>query len=50
MNEADLKNASDRTTALHEESREKLHHANSTGIISGIRHDLNRIERKGQEA
>ncbi len=50
VNEADLKNTSDRITALHKESREKLNHANSTGIISGIRHDLEGIERKEQKA
>jgi hypothetical protein len=45
MNEADLRNASKRITALHKESREKLHRIH-TGIISGIRHDLEGTERE----
>jgi hypothetical protein len=40
VNEDDLKNASDKITELHKESREKIDRAKSTGIISGIRAEL----------
>ncbi len=44
VNEADLKNASDRITALHKESREKIQRANSTGMISGIPANLKQTD------
>jgi len=49
VNEADLQKASERITALHKESFEKIHRIN-TGINAGIRHDFEDIERKGQKA